>query len=70
MSQGNTIKRFMADFENIFWKMNWESMEENINGEYLNHLWFADDILLISEMLNCLNRQSLNVNLKMDRKQK
>ena len=74
--QGDTIspKLFTACLESIFRKMDWEGKGININGEYLNHLRFADDIILISEtpeelqvMLNDLNRESLKVGLKMNR---
>nr|XP_027234156.1 uncharacterized protein LOC113825513 [Penaeus vannamei] len=52
--------------ESIFRKINLKTKELN-NGEYLNHLRFADDIILMSktaeelqDMLNDLNRESLN----------
>ena len=74
--QGDTIspKLFTSCLESIFRKIDWEGKGININGEYLNHLRFADDIILISEtpeelqiMLNDLNRESLKVGLKMNR---
>jgi len=64
--QGDTIspKLFTACLESIF-RINWERMGLYINGQYLNHLRFADDIILMSEtaeelqdMLNDLNRES------------
>ena len=74
--QGDTIspKLFTACLEGIFRKFSWESKGINVDGEYLNHLRFADDIVLISdnaenlqEMLNDLNKESLKVGLKMNR---
>ena len=71
--QGDTIspKLFTACLENIFRKMKWESEGININGEYLNHLQFADDIIIIKEkseelqeILDDLNRESLKVGQK------
>lgn len=43
--QGDTIspKLFTLTLESIFKKLDWSSMD-NINGRYLNHLRFADDI--------------------------
>ena len=32
--------------------MNWERTKVNINGKYLNHLRFDDDIILIPESSN------------------
>lgn len=48
--QGDTIspKLFIATLENVFKELNWSNRGVNINGEYLNHLRFADDILIIS----------------------
>ena len=44
--QGDTIspKLFTASLESTFRKTNWEGKGVNIDGEYLNHLRFADDI--------------------------
>jgi ribonuclease HII len=49
--QGDTIspKLFTSCLENIFRSLNWEENGIQINGEYLNHLRFADDIVIISE---------------------
>jgi len=74
--QGDTIspKLFTACLESIFRKINWERKGLNINGQYLNHLRFADDIILMSEtaeelqdMLIDLKRESLKAGLKMNR---
>ena len=63
--QGDTIspKLFTACLEEIFREVNWEGKGLKINGEYLNHLRFADDIILVSEtaedlqdMLSDLNK--------------
>ena len=74
--QGDTIspKLFTACLEGIFRRLSWENKGINIDGENLNHLRFADDIVLISEnpdelqaMLSDLNKESLKVGLKMNR---
>ena len=46
--QGDTIspKLFTSCLEDIFRSLNWEKRGININGEYLNHLTFADDIVI------------------------
>src|SRR3977135_103429 len=65
--QGDTLspKLFNAGLEQVFRMLNWDNTGITINGEKLNHLRFADDIVLISnngeeaqEMLNELNRES------------
>ena len=75
--QGDTIspKLFNAGLEQIFRKLEWDSKGININGEHINHLRFADDIVLISsngaeleEMLNQLNEQSCKLGMKMNMK--
>ena len=75
--QGDTIspKLFNAGLEQIFRKLEWDSKGININGERLNHLRFADDIVLIStngeeieEMLNQLNKESCKLGMKMNMK--
>ena len=74
--QGDTIspKLFSACLEEVFNKLDWDNKGIRIDGEYLNHLRFADDIVLIAEsveelqeMLNDLNRESLRVGLKMNK---
>nr|CDJ96358.1 reverse transcriptase [Haemonchus contortus] len=44
--QGDTIspKLFSAAIENVMQYMEWESMGVNVDGRYLRHLRFADDI--------------------------
>ena len=46
--QGDTIspKLFASTLESIFRRLNWENKGLKIDGEYLNHLHFADDIFL------------------------
>src|SRR5277367_5522719 len=75
--QGDTIspKLFNAGLEQIFRKLEWDSKGISINGEHLNHLRFADDIVLISnngdeieEMLNQLNKESCKLGMKMNMK--
>lgn len=48
--QGDSIspKLFTLALEDVFKDINWEGKGVLIDGEYLNHLRFADDILLIS----------------------
>merc|ERR1711989_16583 len=74
--QGDTIspKLFTASLESIFRKTDWEGKGINIDGEYLNHLRFADDISNTTEaptelqqMLDDLNRESKKVGLKMNK---
>ena len=74
--QGDTIspKLFTASLESIFRKTNWKGKRVNIDGEYLNHLRFADDISNTTEaptelqqMLDDLNRESKIVGLKMNK---
>ena len=75
--QGDTIspKLFTATLEDIFRSLEWDSKGININGEHLNNLRFADDIVLFSDsgedlqkMMEELNTESLKVGLKMNRK--
>ena len=75
--QGDTIspKLFTACLEDIFRNLDWDNKGININGEHLNNLRFADDIVLFSEtgeelqqMMEDINRESLKVGLKMNRK--
>ena len=44
--QGDTISPNLvnAALENIFRKLNWEGKGININGDFLSHLRFADNI--------------------------
>ena len=75
--QGDTIspKLFTACLEEIFRKLEWEGKGIKIGDEHLNNLRFADDIVLLSEsadelqqLINDLNRESLKVGLKMNKK--
>ena len=49
--QGDTIspKLFTSTLESIFRRLNWENKGLKIDGEYLNHLRFADDTFLCTE---------------------
>ena len=74
--QGDTIspKLFTAVLEDIIRKLEWEEFGLNIHGRRLNHLRFADDIVLISSttseasiMLRQLEEASKNVGLRLNR---
>jgi hypothetical protein len=73
--QGDTIspKLFTLALENIFKTLSWEHKGIKIDGIYLNHLRFADDIVIISEdlkelndMIKQLHDASLKVGLEMN----
>lgn len=73
--QGDTIspKLFTAILEYMCKQIDWQNMGVNINGEDLNHLRFADDIVLISDsvdkarkMLEHLHRTSRTVGLRIN----
>lgn len=73
--QGDTIspKLFTAALEHALKKLNWERKGISIDGAYLNHLRYADDIVLISEspdelveMLQEFNEVSKEVGLTMN----
>jgi hypothetical protein len=75
--QGDTLspKMFSAALEEVFRRVNLEGKGININGEYLSHLRFADDIVLISHsaselenMIEALHAESLKIGLKMNMK--
>ncbi len=75
VKQGDTIspKLFTACLEMVIRDINWEG-GVRINGEILNHLRFADDIVLIAQstnelqaMLTKLNIHSAAVGLKLNR---
>ena len=75
--QGDTIspKLFNAALEEIMRKLDWGSKGVNIDGERLNPLRFADDIVLLTEdgqdleeMMNDLNAESNKVGLKINMK--
>jgi hypothetical protein len=54
--QGDTIspKLFTLALEDTFKSLNWDKKGININGTYMSHLRFADDIVIISEDLDQL----------------
>src|SRR6266853_1934243 len=65
--QGDTIspKLFNSGLEQVFRKLNWDTKGIVIHGERINHLRFADDIVLLSndsteitDMLNQLSMES------------
>lgn len=73
--QGDTIspKLFNAVLQYMYKQTNWDNLGVNINGERLNHLRFADDIVLIADrlddvisMLRNLNEESRKVGLKIN----
>lgn len=73
--QGDPIspKLFIAVLQNIMKDLPWSKQGININGKFLSHLRFADDIILLSEnptklniMINELLRVSKNVGLEMN----
>ena len=73
--QGDTIspKLFTTSLESVFKKLNWNEMGININGKFLNHLRFADDIILIAAdldqlqtMMNQLHQESSKIGLQMN----
>lgn len=73
--QGDPLspKLFSAVLESIFRNLNWEGFGLNINGSKLNHLRFADDLVLFEEnpeilekMIQDLNTESKKIGLKMN----
>lgn len=71
--QGDNIspKLFTLALEDVFKWPEWDNKEVNIDGYYLNHLRFADDIVLIAnstnelkETLQKLNQTSANIGLE------
>ncbi|KAL0860164.1 hypothetical protein ABMA27_010471 [Loxostege sticticalis] len=54
--QGDVIspKLFTAALEDVFKLLDWSGLGININGEYITHLRFADDIVVIAETLEDL----------------
>ena len=66
---------FNAGLEQVFRRLNWDNKGMMINGEMLNHLRFADDIVLIGnsceeaeEMLNEVNMESNKLGMKINMK--
>uniref|UniRef100_A0A914XE14 Reverse transcriptase domain-containing protein n=1 Tax=Plectus sambesii TaxID=2011161 RepID=A0A914XE14_9BILA len=73
--QGDTIspKLFSACLQLAFERVNWQGKGININGQHLNHLRFANDIILISHsyiqlqrMAKDLQRQAKGIGLKIN----
>ena len=73
--QGDTIspKLFTSTLESVFKKLDWSKMGINVNGKYLSHLRFADDVLLMANdldkaqvMLQQLNEEACKVGLKIN----
>lgn len=59
--------------EDVFKTIDWKGRGVNINGQYISHLRFADDIVIIAEslqelekMLNSLSDSSRRVGLGMN----
>ena len=68
---------FNAALEGIFRRLDWDRKGINLNGDHLNHLSFAGNIVLITnnaekleEMLNELNKESKNIGLRINMKKK
>ena len=77
--KGNTIsyKLFTAALDSIFRRLTWETRGLKINGEYLSHLRFADDILIctntpyeLQQMPQELADESENHGLKLNKSKK
>jgi hypothetical protein len=75
--QGDTIspKLFIACLEDLFRKLDWKNLGIKINNQELTNLRFADDIVLITttpqnlqHMITTLEKESLGIGLKMNRK--
>ena len=73
--QGDVIspKLFTTALEDVLKLLDWTGLGININGEYITHLRFADDIVVMAEsmedlgtMLNDLSRVSQLVGLQMN----
>lgn len=73
--QGDVIspKLFTNAMEDLFKTLHWKRRGININGEYISHLRFADDIVIMAEtlqdlqqMLNDLADSSVRIGLRMN----
>nr|XP_026485065.1 uncharacterized protein LOC113392732 [Vanessa tameamea] len=55
--QGDVIspKLLTAALEDVFKLLDWKGFGININGEYISHLRFADDIVVMAETMEDLN---------------
>ncbi|XP_037294135.1 uncharacterized protein LOC119189192 [Manduca sexta] len=62
--QGDVIspKLFTAALENAFKLFQWKGFGININGEYITHLRFADDIVVLAESLEDLSTMLEDLN--------
>jgi Reverse transcriptase (RNA-dependent DNA polymerase) len=66
---------FNAGLEEVFRRLEWDTVGLRVNGENISHLRFADDIVLISssstelqEMISQLNEESNKLGMKMNMK--
>lgn len=75
--QGDPISPtiFIAVLESVFRNLSWKKVGININGRYLSHFRFADDIVLLSEntnqlqmMITTLHEESRKVGLEINLK--
>lgn len=59
VKQGDPLspKLFSAVLEKVFRNLDWEHIGLNINGKRLNHLRFADDIILLTD--DCVSLQTM-----------
>lgn len=73
--QGDSIspKLFTLALEDVFKELNWEGKGVMIDGQYFNHLRFADDVILVSScaaelqsMIDDLNSASNRVGLQIN----
>src|SRR5271156_6611648 len=66
-------KWFNAGLDEVFRRLQWDTVGLRINGENMSHLRFTDNIVLISsnpeelqEMINQLNEESNKLGMKMN----
>jgi hypothetical protein len=73
--QGDVIspKLFTNAMKDMFKSLNWKGRGININGEYISHLRFVNDIFIMAEtlqdrhlMLNDLADSSVRIGLRMN----